>query len=204
MDATSLQDLKDEYRRSGARTGIKLDNDEIRRVVSLLPQQGYVSSTEDGDLVGAGGSGSVAGRGAKSRQQHHGTPGDVCGLPDVVVGCGSSGVRRSMGQVVHKGISRRRQTEASDKPEAVSYLAATHPAVRPSADAGHRQRSRTPSSTLASGAYSRRTSAFRVRLLWRVGQVGPCGPARAASAVLFPEPSSTSAVRRSKWTTTAG
>ncbi|MFJ4776507.1 hypothetical protein [Streptomyces sp. NPDC088762] len=40
MDATTLEQLKSEYRKSGARTGIKLDDDDMRKALSLLSYQG--------------------------------------------------------------------------------------------------------------------------------------------------------------------
>ncbi|MFC8095457.1 hypothetical protein [Streptomyces sp. NPDC057301] len=45
MEATTLDQLKGEYRRSGARTGIRLDADEMRKVIALLAHQGPVVET---------------------------------------------------------------------------------------------------------------------------------------------------------------
>ncbi|GGU46208.1 hypothetical protein [Streptomyces coeruleorubidus] len=45
MDTTTLEQLKGEYRRSGARTGVKLGEDEMRRAISLLPHDGSVVET---------------------------------------------------------------------------------------------------------------------------------------------------------------
>lgn len=50
MGTTSIQALKDEYRRSGARTGIRLSDEEMRRAMSFLPQQGPVVKTPAEEL----------------------------------------------------------------------------------------------------------------------------------------------------------
>ncbi|GII89717.1 hypothetical protein Ssi03_77070 [Sphaerisporangium siamense] len=50
MPTESLQELKDYYRQSGARTGIKLGDDEMRRVISLLPELGPMVETPPAEL----------------------------------------------------------------------------------------------------------------------------------------------------------
>ncbi|MFY1692456.1 hypothetical protein [Plantactinospora sp. WMMB782] len=50
MDGTSVQALKDEYRSSGARTGIRLGDEEMRRVMALLPHQEPVVRTPAEEL----------------------------------------------------------------------------------------------------------------------------------------------------------
>ncbi|MFI6001932.1 hypothetical protein ACIA98_16145 [Streptomyces sp. NPDC051366] len=50
MDTTTLEQLKAQYRRSGARAGIKLDDIEMRRAISLLPHQGPVVETPGVEL----------------------------------------------------------------------------------------------------------------------------------------------------------
>ncbi|MEV6195663.1 hypothetical protein AB0M19_25045 [Streptomyces sp. NPDC051920] len=50
MDATTLDQLKAQYRESGARAGIRLDDTEMRKAISLLPHQGPVVKTPGVEL----------------------------------------------------------------------------------------------------------------------------------------------------------
>lgn len=50
MDRLSLQELKDRYRASGARSGIKLADDEMRSVLALAPTQGPVVAASAEEL----------------------------------------------------------------------------------------------------------------------------------------------------------
>lgn len=50
MNASSLQELKDHYRKSGARTGIKLDDYEMQQAMSLLPLEGTIVATPPAEL----------------------------------------------------------------------------------------------------------------------------------------------------------
>lgn len=50
MASSAIQELKDQYRRSGAKNGIKLDDEEIRQIIPLLPQQGVVVETPPEEL----------------------------------------------------------------------------------------------------------------------------------------------------------
>ncbi|MFD6555950.1 hypothetical protein [Streptomyces sp. NPDC058398] len=50
MEATTLEQLKAQYRRSGARAGIKLDDAEMRKVIALVPDEGPVVTTPGVEL----------------------------------------------------------------------------------------------------------------------------------------------------------
>ncbi|WP_328557829.1 MULTISPECIES: hypothetical protein [unclassified Streptomyces] len=49
-DTTALAQLKAQYRKSGARTGIRLDDIEMRQAISLLPDEGPVVATPGVEL----------------------------------------------------------------------------------------------------------------------------------------------------------
>ncbi|MEU9139969.1 hypothetical protein AB0D33_29105 [Streptomyces sp. NPDC048404] len=50
MEATTLEQLKAQYRRSGARAGIKLDDAEMRKAIALVPDEGPVVKTPGVEL----------------------------------------------------------------------------------------------------------------------------------------------------------